>query len=58
MDKNVTEYISNKGKNMVELWSVKDKRGRNKDRQKMWIMKGAFHRLVKEKCHEPDIDGK
>jgi hypothetical protein len=22
----------------------------------MWIMKGAFHRPVKEKCHEPDMD--
>jgi len=35
---------------------MKYKRRRNKDGQKMWIKKGAFHRPVKEKCHEPDID--
>jgi len=33
---------------------MKNKRGGNKDGQKMWIMKSAYHRSVKEKCHEPD----
>jgi hypothetical protein len=31
---------------------------RSKDRGKMWIIKGAFRRPVKGKCHEPDMDDK